>query len=162
MAALTSDKIRKSRGTPDAREKVAIATSATLYVGSMCSIDNATGRARAASITTAERCLGECIGVESDASGFGASGVGDTSGTVYAHVKYGHESLVTVATAVRTNAAIGVDLFFRDDDSVGGTATGTSTGLNQITAGHLTAFEASDKSTAWLAVRRFTGTAILI
>lgn len=148
--ALSADKIRKTRGQPLGEERIAIKTSATLYVGSLVGRVESTGRAKAAAAATSERLAGLCVKLEGD-SGVG-TGVGDTSGTEYAIVQYGHEALVTIKTAVRTNTSLGLNLFIADDDQVGGTAVGTAATRNP--AGELTAFEASDKSTGWIALRR--------
>lgn len=148
--ALSADKIRKTRGTPLGEERIAIKTGATLYVGSLAGRVEATGRAKAAAAATTERFVGLVTRLEGS-SGVG-TGVGDTSGTEYAIVQYGHEALVTIKTAIRTNTSLGFNVFVADDDQAGGTAVGTAATRNAI--GELTAFEASDKSTGWVALRR--------
>lgn len=149
--ALTQDAIRKTRGTPRGEHKIAIKTSATLYVGSLVGRVEATGRAKAAAAATSERCVGLCVKLEGS-NGVG-TGVGDASGTEYAIVQYGMEALMTVRTAIRTNTSLGLGVFVSDDDRVGGTAVGTAATRN--VAGHLTAFEASDKSTGWVALGEY-------
>lgn len=149
--ALTQDAIRKTRGTPQGEHKIAIQTSATLYVGSLVGRVESTGRAKAAAAATTERCVGLCVKLEGD-SGVG-TGVGDAAGTEYAIVQYGMEALITVKTAIRTNTSLGLNVFVADDDQVGGTAVGTSATRNVV--GELTAFEASDKSTGWVALGNY-------
>ena len=60
-----------------------------------------------------------------------------------------------IRTAIRTNAALGTQVIWSDDVTVGGTAIGTNTGLNQILAGNLVAFDENSstaKAKGWLQV----------
>lgn len=158
--ALTQDKIRRSRGTP-MTERVAIGTAGTLYVGSLCARRTTTGRAFAGTAATGRKILGVAVCKDGSTTGPGAgTGVGNTGGTQYALVEYGNEHLFTVKTAIRTNTSLGLNVFIADDDSVGGTAVGTAAA--RIVAGELVAWEASDKSTAWVAVRRFANANIAV
>lgn len=150
MAALTADKRLKTRGTPEGEERVAIKTSATVYVGGLASRVEATGRLKASAALDGEKFLGVIVKLEGS-SGVG-SGVGDAAGTEYAIVQYGHEALVEVLAAYRTSTFLGLNMFISDDQGIGGTAVGTAA-ARQV-CGELVAFEASDKSTAWLAVKR--------
>ena len=82
------------------------------------------------------------------------------SGTQKALFEYGAEYLFTIKTAIRTNTSLGLNVFVADDDSVGGTAVGTAAA--RVVVGRLTAFEASDKSTGWVAVGVFGPTNIAV
>jgi hypothetical protein len=150
MTALAADKIRITRGLPTHEERTAIATGATLYVGSLANIVTTTGRARSAAAAASRRFAGLVVRLEG-ASGVG-TGVGNTSGTEYAVIQAGHEALVNIITARRTNTSLRLSMFIADDDSVSGTAVGTA--AVRVPAGELTAFEASNKSTGWLALGR--------
>lgn len=153
MAALTQDVVRKSRGA-GSREVVAIGTSSTLYVGSLLARRTTTGRAVAATAATGRRVLGVAKLLNSTTAGPSAgSGVGDTSGTQEVEYEYGNEHLFTIKTAIRTNTSLGLNVFVADDQTVGGTAVGTSAA--RVNVGRLVAFEASDKSTGWVAVAVF-------
>src|SRR5690606_8793733 len=158
--ALTQDKIRPSRGV-GMQVQIPIATSSTVYLGSLAVTRNTTGRLLAGTAATGRRLAGVVVRKDSDASGNdGGSGVGVTSGTQKAMVEYGNEWLFTVKTAIRTNASLGLDVFIADDDSVGGTGVGTA--ATRIAAGRRVRFEAADKSTGWVAVGVFSKTNIAV
>lgn len=150
MTALSAAKIRSIRGTVLGEERVAIGTGATLYLGSLANQVTTTGRVVAAAAATSRRFAGLVVKLEG-ASGVG-TGVGNTSGTEYAVIQYGMEALVSIRTAKRTNTSLNLNVFISDDDTVGGTAVGTS--AVRVAAGELVAFEASNKSTGWLALKR--------
>lgn len=154
--ALSRDAIRKHRGE-GIREEYSIETGATLYLGSLAMIRATTGRAVAA--TTAATQDNRVAGVVVGFSGNDRDGVGHTDGSEKAILEYGNEWLFTVETASRTSTALGLNLYAEDDDVVGGTAVGTHTAL--VVVGELVSFEASDKSTGWMAIRRFSDTNIL-
>jgi hypothetical protein len=129
-----------------------------VYKGSTLIRRTTTGRAKAGGVFTAAnwRMLGVCVGFYSDANGNNeTAGVGDTSGTVYAKWELPEQYLMTVRTAIRTNAALGTQVILSDDVSVGGTAIGTNTGLNQIIAGNLVAFDENSntaKALGWVQI----------
>ena len=150
MTAFSAAKIRPIRGTVLGEERVAIGTGATLYLGSLANQIITTGRVVAASAATARRFAGLVVKLEGG-SGVG-TGVGNTAGTEFAVIQYGCEALVSIRTARRTNTSLNVNLFISDDDTVGGTAVGTA--AVRVAAGELTAFEASNKTTGWLALKR--------
>jgi len=158
--ALTEDKNRKARGSGQ-KLKVAIATSSTVYVGSLVCRRNTTGRCLAATAATGRRILGVVERLDSDADGPGSgTGVGNTGGTQYAMIRYLDERSFTVATAIRTNTSLGLNVFVSDDDKVCGTAAGTAG--KRVAVGELVAWDASDKSTGWVAIRRFATTNIAV
>lgn len=148
MAALTQDKVFQTRGT-GVRQKVAIKTSATVYRGGFGSIVPGTGRLKASAAAAGEHFGGLIVDFDGPTGG---TGVGNASGTEYAIIEYGNEVKCVVKTAYRTNTFLNFNMFVSNDQEIGGTAVGTSA-ARQV-AGELTAFEASDKSTAWLALRR--------
>lgn len=148
--ALTRDTNRKARGT-GIEETIAIGTAATLYIGSLAVRRTTTGRALAATAATGRRILGTVIRLDSDTNGPGAgSGVGNTAGTQKALVRYGHEARVTVATAIRTNTSLGLNVFIGDDDKVSGTAVGSAG--TRVAAGRLMGWAETDKSAGWVAL----------
>lgn len=158
--ALSQDTIRARRGSGQ-QETVAIATGQTVVVGSLVIRSNASGRIRAGGAVAAHRVEGVVERLDSDANGKGAgTGVGNTSGTEKALIRYLDEHEMTIATAIRTNASLGLNVFISDDDTVAGTAVGTS--AVRIPAGELVAFSADDKSKGWVAVRRFAPTNIAV
>jgi len=146
------------RGTIYAEGKAAIVTSATVHKGSILVRRITTGRVKAGGIVTATnwRMFAVCVGFFSTANGNNeTAGVGDTSGTVFAKYVIPEQYLVDIATAIRTQAALGTQVILQDDQGVGGTATGTNTGLNQIIAGNLWAFDenaATAKTFGWLQI----------
>jgi hypothetical protein len=159
MAAQTQDVIRRSRGTAST-ERAAIATSSTVYVGSLLARRNTTGRALAATAATGRRVLGVAVQKVGAQGPGGGTGVGVAGGTEYVKYEYGNEHLFTIKTAIRTNTSLGLNVFVIDDQTVGGTAAGTAAA--RVNAGRLVAFEASDKSTGWVAVAVFGPTNIAV
>jgi len=148
--ALTADKNTKTRGLPDGELRVAIATGETLYVGGHAGRVKATGRVKAAAALATEDYEGLVTAIEADSGT--PTGVGVAAGTQFAVIQFGQEALATIKTAIRTSTSVGRTLFVGDDDSAGGTAVGTATARRPM--GELVAFEASDKSTGWVALRR--------
>ena len=148
--ALTQDVITTTRGLPDGEERIPIATGSQVYRGSLAGKVEASGRCKPAAALATERFAGLVVDLEGP-DGVG-TGLGNTAGTQYAVVQYGHEAKMTVATAIRTNTSLGLGVFIADDESVGGTAVGTAAA--RVIAGELTEFEASDKSTGWVRLRR--------
>lgn len=158
MAALTQGKMRRKRGA-GMRERLAIATSSTLYVGSLVCRKNSTGRAFAATAATGRRIAGVAVALHSTANGDTAgTGVGNASGTEEVEIEYGNEHLMTIKTALRTTTHLGLNFFVGDDDMVAGTAAGTAAA--RVTVGRLVAFEDANKTTGWVAVAVFGPTNI--
>lgn len=153
--ALSRDALRPARGNGQL-DRLPIATNSTIYVGSLVARRNTTGRALAATAATGRRIAG----VAFDFEGPNANGVGNTAGTEYVRVKYLDEHLVTIRTAIRTNTALGLNVFVADDEVVAGVGVGTA--ALRVAVGELVRFEASNKSTGWVAVRRFATTNIAI
>lgn len=151
--ALSRDTNRKARGT-GIQITETIGTAATVYVGSLVVRRTTTGRAHAATAATGRRILGVVERLDSDVNGLGAgSGVGNTAGTQKALIRYGDERSITVATAIRTNTTLGLNLFVGDDDKVSGTAVGSAG--TRVVVGRLVDWDASDKSTGWVAIAEF-------
>ncbi len=157
MAALTQDRspvYLKFRGKTLYEDEAPIATGETVYKGSKLVQSLSTGRVKAAGVLTAAAWTikGVCTGFRSDANGNNeGSGVGDTAGTVRAKFVVPEQYLVDVAAAIRTEAALNTTVICADDQTVGGTAIGTNTGLNQILAGTLVAFQdGSSLARGWL------------
>lgn len=150
--ALSKDTLRKHRGEPR-KVQVAIGTAATLYVGSLVNRRTTTGRVLAATAATGRKFFGVVERLDGPNGESTGTGVGNTSGTQKALIRYNDEFLVTIATAIRTNTSLGLNLFVGDDDKCSGTAVGTAG--TRVPVGELVAFEASDKSTGWVRSRQF-------
>lgn len=158
--ALSRDTNRKARGAGQQME-VAIATGATLYVGSLAVRRNTTSRALAGTAATGRRILGVVEQLNSTVNGPGAgTGVGNTSGTEIAVIRYLDERRITVATAIRTNTSLGLNVFVADDDKVAGTAVGTAG--TRVKVGQLVEWAETDKSAGWVAINRFGPTDIAV
>lgn len=150
--ALSADKNRDYRGTNDMRQEAfAVATSQTLYIGSLCAFDT-NGRVRAASATTGRRPAGVCVNFVNESGSTITAITGNAGGTVKAIIAWGHEVLVDVKTAARTNVNLGKTVFISDDDAVTDT-TGAGTTAVRVAIGSITEFTNSAKSEAWLALR---------
>ena len=161
MAAMTQDRVARKRGSGAIRETLVIGTSNTTYVGAIVNRRTTTARAFTATAATGRRIAGVVVRKDSTANGPGAgTGVGNASGTEKVIIEYGNEVLVGIKTAIRTNTSLGLNVFVSDDQTVGGTAVGTAAA--RVKAGILRAFEASDKSTGWLAVAVFGPTDIAV
>jgi hypothetical protein len=157
MAALSQDKIVKTREVgPVTRQRIAIATSSKIYRGSLVNQMTTTGRAVAATVATNRRFAGLAVGFE----GATGTGTGVTGGTEYVIVESGQLALVNVRTGIRTNAALHRSVFISDDNTVGGTAIGTAAVRSVV--GELVEFEASNKSTGWVFLRKFAEANIAI
>lgn len=153
MAALTQDKIRQRRGNGQVDEYT-IATGQTVYIGSLVTRATTSERVRTAAAGT-NRFV---VGIAEEFVGPSANGVGNTAGTEKVRVRYLDEHLMTIATAIRTTTSLSKNVFVGDDDTVAGTGVGTA-GV-RVKVGELVRFEASNKSTGWVAVRRFGATDI--
>lgn len=157
MTALSADRspvYLKFRGKTLFSDEAAIVTGATVFKGSMLAQSLSSGRVKAAGVLTAAAwtIAGVCTGFRSTANGNNeGSGVGDTDGSVYAKFTVPEQYLVDVKTAIRTEAALNTTVVCADDVTVGGTAIGTNTGLNQILGGTLVAFDSgSSNARGWL------------
>ena len=160
MTALSADRSPVEnfiRGKTRVEGRAPIVTSATVYLGTILVRRTTTGRVKAAGVVTAANWRigpGVVTGFYSTANGNNeTAGVGDTSGTVYAKYTLPEEVLVNIRTAIRTNTALGTQVILSDDVTVGGTAVGTNTGLNQIIAGNLAAWDdetGTTKTKGWL------------
>lgn len=154
MAALTRDKLgRNALGPSGPRIEYAIATSQQVFLGSGVQVVTSSGRVRAAAAATG-RVTGGVV-VELNATALAANGTGNTGGTAKVVVEYDRPMEFAVATAIRTTTSLGVDVFWLDDDTVAGTAVGTA-GV-RVAAGELIGFSAANKSTGYVAVRRYRG-----
>lgn len=161
MTALTQDTLRRTRGGDFYQDTMTIGTGSTVYEGSQVNRINSTGRVVAATAATGRRYFGLVVRLDDDTNGPGAgTGVGNTSGTQKALVRYGDEHLMTIATAIRTNTSLGLNVFVSDDATVAGTAVGSAG--TRVAVGELVDWEASDKSTGWVASRRFAKTDIAV
>lgn len=149
--ALSKDTPRKARGNRTTHQ-YAIKTAATVYVGSLVAALNASNRIEGAK-GTSRGIAGVVISLDKSGANGAGSGVGNTAGTELATVAYGDEHEMTIKTTIRTNAALGFNVWMDDDDVVAGTAVGTA-GVRVI-AGELTAFSASDKSKGWVKIRSY-------
>jgi len=155
MTALSADAPRSHRGKKEL-DVIPIATGEQIRIGSAVVFKTSTGRAKAASAATGQRTAGVAIGF----IGPNGDGLGVTDGSEEVEVAYLDEREFAIATAIRTNAALGLDVNWADDNTVAGVAVGTA--ALRIAAGELVRFSTSDKSKGWVAVRRFRGVAIAI
>lgn len=152
--ALTQDIIRDSEGSAH-KEVISIKTGEQLYVGSSVSKLTTTGRAVKGGGATRRTA-----GVALRFLGPNANGLGVADGSEEVEVAYLDEHEFDVATAIRTNAALGLNVFWSDDDAVAGVGVGTAS--LRVVAGELTRFSAPDKSKGFVAVRRFASTNIAV
>ncbi len=150
--ALSADKTRDFRGTNNLRQEAfAVATAATLYIGSLVNFDT-NGRARAATAAASRRFAGVCTGFVNESGANLTNITGNTAGTVKALIGWGDEVLVSVKTAARTYINLGKHVCIFDDDQVTD-ATGAGTAAVRVVVGQLTEFTNSAKSEAWVALR---------
>ena len=158
--ALSADAIINERALGNKQiDEAVIATGSQIYLGGLVNIRTTTGRALPASAATGRRFGGiavEFVGPDAD-------GLGDTAGTEKVRIAYGHEVELTVDTAIRTNTTLGLNLFVDADDKVAGTDVGTAG--TRIAVGEAVAWsdeDGSDKSKAWVALKRFAKTDIAV
>lgn len=160
--ALTQDVIREARGA-GLRDEIAIGTSNKIYVGGLVAIRRTTGRAVTATAATGRKIGGVCVafaGAYSQATDNKGGATGNTGGTIRAVIEYGNEFEFDVATAIRTNTSIGLNVFIGADNQVAGTAVGTAG--TRIKVGELVKFTNTAKSKAFVAVRRFAADNIAV
>jgi len=151
--AITADKIRYSRATNNRVDDVfAITTSNTVYVGALVNFVTSTGRVASATAAASRNFAGVVEEIVNESGSAITAATGNTSGTIKARISWGHEVLVNVKTAARTFANVGRNLFVFDNDAVTDT-TGAGTAAVRVKVGALSRFEASDKSTGWIALR---------
>lgn len=158
MAALSADKIRDERSIDGKTEATfALATSATVYVGSLVNFNTA-GRVVAASAAASRRFAGVVeYGINETSSAISAW-TGNTAGTVKVRVAWGHEVLMDVKTAARTFTNLGKNVFISTDNDVTDT-TGAGTAAVRVKVGALTEFtDTTNKDEAWVALRVFGDT----
>ena len=115
-----------------------VKTSSVIYQGGLVNID-VNGRASAATAVGAQRCIG--VGEE--------NATGNTAGTVYCSVRWGHEALFATATAL-TTSFVTANVVVKDDNTV-------QTAASYTTAVKVFVGEYVQKSgtSAWIAIRRF-------
>ena len=93
MAALTADKVRDERSIQEKTESTfSVATSATVYVGSLLNFNTA-GRVVAATAAASRRFAGVCEAIVNETASALTAATGNTAGTVKVRVSWGHEVL---------------------------------------------------------------------
>lgn len=148
MATLTADTIRKRRNVQGIKYvRLPVATSETVYVGSLCTVLTTTGRVHALGAAAANHRF---VGMAEEQA------TGNTSGTVYVKVSYDHEVLVDANTTI-TTADIGRDALLHDDNRVNSTAVGTA-GV-RIPVGEIVEIESGD---AWIWLRKYCGSSAAV
>lgn len=158
MTALTADAIRIDRGD-FTLERLVIFTASRVYIGSLVNRLNAGGRAVAATAATGRKFAGLAMSFE----GTNQSGLGVTAATEFVVVGHGGDVQVTVATAIRTNTSLGLNVFVGDDNELAGTAVGSAG--TRVACGELTSWTdetGTSKATGWLRVKRFATTNIAV
>lgn len=152
MAALSADKTRDYRTTNNmAEETFSVATSATVYIGSLVAFTTA-GRVRPCAASTGLRPGGVVTDVINESGSAISAITGNAGGTVKVKISWGHEVQVDVRTSARTYANLGKTVFALTDNDVADT-TAAGTALVRIPIGSITEFTDSTKASAWVAVR---------
>lgn len=143
MTALSANTARKRKSLQLAEhDSRAAKTSATVYQGSLVSVVESTGRAKAAAAAAGETFLGVS---EHQATG-------NTSGTTSVRFLYGHAELLAAATAL-TKSFIGCNVAVSDDNTVT-TVAGAGTAGVQVRVGELLDVPSANK--AWVWIRHFS------
>lgn len=156
MAAVTADRMSRERDVHlKCQDTKAIATAATIYVGAMVDKILATNRLTNADNVADHRFAGICEKIINDSGSVISAGTGNTGGTVKAVYSYGHTVLLNVRTAARTYDNINKNVFCDTNNEVTDT-TGAGTAGLRVSVGYIVEFEASNLSTAWVALRRFS------
>ena len=157
MTALSQNAIANARGARQLTD-IPITTGNQIYIGGLVNqLIGATGRASAGTAATGRRFVGYAYSFIGD----NQDGLGVTGGTEKVRVSYLDELDLAVQTSLRTNTSLGLNVFVKDDATVGGTAVGT--GGTQLPVGELVAWvdeTGTDKTRAWVAIRRFAQTNI--
>lgn len=153
--AITADKIRKRKNLSlMSTEVVGVKTAATVYVGGLVSYQPTTGRVAAAAATASTMFAGEVLDFINETGSPLSAITGNTGGTVKVKIGFGHQALVTLATALRTTSKIGKVVYASDNDIVQGTAAGTA--AVRIQVGTLVSRVGSTE--AYVALRRLGST----
>lgn len=145
MTALAANAARLAKYETMARKaRFPVQTSATIYEGSLVSIIESSGRA-----TPADNVAGEVfVGVSLEEK------TGNTAGTVYVEVMYGHEVAIAAATAL-TKAYVGCNVAAMDDNLVSTLSAAGTAGV-QVRVGELMEL---DGTTAWVWIRHYSAKA---
>jgi len=152
MAAVTADQLSSIRATNEiVEETVAIATSNTVYLGTL-SVFTTAGRVANATAAASRRFAGEVVEIVNDSGALISAGTGNTAGTIKAKIRYGHQMLLGVKTSSRTFSNLGKNALVHTNVDIGGTSVGTA-GV-RIIVGQIAQFDASNKSTAWVWLRQ--------
>jgi proteasome assembly chaperone (PAC2) family protein len=152
MAAVTADQISSIRASNEITEEtVAITTSNTVYLGTLC-VFATTGRIANATVVASRRFAGEVVEIVNDSGSQLSAGTGNTAGTVKAKIRYGHQMLLGVKTSSRTFTNLGKTALVYTNVDIGGTSVGTA-GL-RISIGQIAQFGDSTKATAWVWLRQ--------
>lgn len=152
MAAVTADQISSIRASNEIiEETIAITTSNTVYLGTLC-VFATSGRVANATVVASRRFAGEVVEIVNDSGSQLSVGTGNTAGTVKAKIRYGHQMLLGVKTSSRTFTNLGKTALVYTNTDVGGTSVGTA-GL-RIGVGQIAQFGDSTKATAWVWLRQ--------
>lgn len=152
MAAVTADQISSIRGTNDiVEETVAIATSNTIYLGTLCVFTTA-GRVANGTAAASRRFAGEVVEIVNDSGALISTATGNTAGTIKARIRYGHQILLGVKTSSRTFTNLGKTCLLYTNVDVSGTSVGTA-GV-RIPVGQVAQFGDANKTTAWVWLRQ--------
>lgn len=156
MTATTADITSTlERGTDFYEDEVAIATSATLYIGALANF-NAAGRLVDASNTAAQTFAGLVIEPLNDSGNPLSALTGNTAGTIKARIRWGHEVKLGVITSARTTTNLTKTAFVKDNQNVAG-ATNAGTALKRIPVGTIGNFTDSTKAFAYVKLTRTLG-----
>jgi hypothetical protein len=152
MAAVTADQISSIRASNEIiEETVAITTSNTVYLGTLC-VFATTGRIANGTLAASRRFAGEVVEIINDSGSQLSTGTGNTAGTVKAKIRYGHQMLLGVKTSSRTFTNLGkTALLYNNADIAGATA---ATATVRIYVGQIAQFGDSTKATAWVWMRQ--------
>jgi hypothetical protein len=151
MAAVTADQYSSTRVHNNIDlETHAIATSATVYVGTLANF-NTGGRVVTATAAASRRFAGEVVEIINDSGNNITAATGNTAGTVKARIRHGHQMLLNVLTAARTFTNLGKSVYVGDNVSVTD-ATGAGTAGVRVIVGQLTELVDS-KTRAWVKLR---------
>ncbi len=155
MTAVTADQIARTRDDNlKMVDTLAIVTAGTIYVGTIVNVNKASNRLEDADNEADRVFAGVVEEIYNDSGVAISAATGNTGGTVKARYAYGHTMLLNVATAARTYDNINKNVFVLDNVTVTDT-TGAGTAGVRVKIGYLVEFEASNLSTAWVALRRF-------
>jgi len=155
MTATTQDLLLDERSQVEGiEEEVAIATSATVYVGGLVNF-NAAGRLVDATNTAGQTFAGVVIDPLNDSGSPLATLTGNAAGTVKARIRYNHQLKVGIKTASRTTTNLNKTAFVLDNQTAQGTGVGTT--LKRIAMGPIAIFTDSTKAYAYVTLTRTLG-----